>query len=381
MVRTNVLVIGAGIAGCAAARLLAQDYRVLVLDRYATPPTRIGERIPGAARPLLQRLGLLGKFEAAGHRISLGQASLWGSDTVHRRDSLNDPWGPGWCIDRVAFETMLRGEAQEAGAQMMTGARLVALAPSCDRHRGWAATVEMGDQRLEVDAVFLLLAHGRSRLPIELRSSVSVQSLDRLVCRFVKLPNSSASDSLSGFSFVEAAPEGWWYQTTLPSGHRIVAYQSDADLPSARQACSPEGFSELLRGTRGLSDTSLPAGTIIQGASARSQALSSACGIGWCALGDTACAFDPLSSQGIFNALYSGVRGAEAISADMGGDEQALLRYREQMAQVFSAYRTNLERIYSMERRFSNGLFWQRRHKQRGMARKSSKATNLRAAT
>ncbi len=377
MARTDVLVVGAGVAGCAAARLLAQHHRVLVLDRFEVPPTRIGESVPGAARQLLQRLGLFEKFEAAGHRASLGQASLWGSDRVHRRDSLNDPLGSGWCIDRVAFETMLRGAVRESGAQMMAPARLVALLPFLDGRHQWRANVQMGDKEIEVDAEFVVLAHGRSRPPNMLGFTASVQAFDRLVCRFVRVPSGLTFDARSGFSFVEAGPEGWWYQTTVPSGHRVVAYHTDADLPSARRACSREGFCELLQGTQGLVDASLSADTVVQRVSARSQALSTAGGAGWCAVGDAACAFDPLSSQGIFNALYTGVRGAEATSAAMQGDEQALPSYCDQMAQVFSAYRANLERVYRLERRFLNGYFWQRRHKQMAMARMSFNATDL----
>jgi len=370
-VRTDVLVVGAGVAGCAAARLLAQHHRVVLIDRFEAPAPRIGESVPGAARQLLQRLGLFDKFEASGHRASLGQASLWGSDRVHRRDSLNDPLGSGWCIDRVAFETMLRVAARESGTQMIAPARLVALLRLYDGRHQWRANVQLGNEEIEVDAEFVVLAHGRSRLPNVLGSSVSVQPIDRLVCRFVRVPSGLTFDVPSGFSFVEAGAEGWWYQTILPSGHRVVAYHTDADLPSARQACSREGFSELLQGTLGLADASFSADTVVQGASARSQALSTACGASWCAVGDAACAFDPLSSQGIFNALYTGIRGAEATSAAIQGDEQALPRYRDQMAQVFSAYRANLERIYGLERRFSNGRFWRRRHKQMAMVRLS----------
>ncbi|EUC12350.1 NAD(P)/FAD-dependent oxidoreductase [Paraburkholderia hospita] len=364
MVFTDVLVVGAGVAGCAAAQLLARHHRVLVLDRFTTPRARIGESVPGASRRLLQRLGLLEEFEASGHRASLGQASLWGTSAVRYRDSLKDPLGCGWCIDRVVFDTMLRRAAQASGAQIVASTRLAELARSPGEKPLWLATFEMGELTVQVHANFLVLAHGRHQPFGELKMSMNVQYFDRLVCRFLTLPGDTECDALSGFSFVEAAPEGWWYRNTLPDGNWIVAYHTDSDLPSARQACRPEGFLELLRATQSMKATPVSCITSIQGTSARSQAANTMSGSDWCAIGDAVCAFDPLASQGIFNALYTGVRGAEAISARLRGDAQALTRYRQQMGQVVRAYRANLGRFYGLERRFSNNVFWQRRHRQ-----------------
>ena len=41
-------------------------------------------------------------------------------------------------------------------------------------------------------------------------------------------------------------------------------------------------------------------------------------GDGWVAAGDAACAFDPLSGQGIFKALDGGMRAAEAVALFAG---------------------------------------------------------------
>jgi len=89
-------------------------------------------------------------------------------------------------------------------------------------------------------------------------------------------------------------------------------------------------------------------------------------GDGWLAVGDAALAFDPLSSQSLFDALYTGLRGAEAIAADLageGGAPEARTAYAERLESVRAAYRRHLHLYYRAETRWRDRPFWARRGK------------------
>ena len=364
--QADILIVGAGIAGCAAALVLSERYNVVLIDRSATPAPRIGESLPSAALRILERLNLRQQFEAGGHVPSLGAVSLWGSGMVTRRDGFNDPLGHAWILDRVAFEAMFRDAVRSRRVRLIAPAHIDMLVRSSPRGSGCRAKFRSGEI---LDARFVIPAHGCGPLPEAIAEEARPRAFDRLVCRYVKLPPHRAS-AVSGFSVVEAVAEGWWYQATLPDRQRILAYHTDADLPPARGSCGAEGFAALFRQTCALDASSLPGGslpmaTTVFRASARSQALDPCCGAGWCAVGDAALAFDPLSSLGIFNALYTGVRGAETIIKALNGDDTVLPAYREHISGIVRTYRTNLEHYYGLEARFCENPFWKRRSSSR----------------
>jgi flavin-dependent dehydrogenase len=72
-------------------------------------------------------------------------------------------------------------------------------------------------------------------------------------------------------------------------------------------------------------------------------------------------AFDPLSSQGLLNALFTGLAGAEAADRIIAGNRRAAEEYAESIEAVWHAYRRHLSLWYGREQRWRSSLFWARR--------------------
>jgi flavin-dependent dehydrogenase len=231
-------------------------------------------------------------------------------------------------------------------------------------HDGWRALIlsEEGEQVLYTR--FLFDATGRSASMAQYLGTPRAVVSDRLVCRFVVLPRASCLSDLDGFSLIEATADGWWYFAVLPSGGRVLAFYTDSDLLAARLSCAHRGFLSLLETTRRMACAAAPFNQFddkVGRASSRSQLLPIPGGEGWCAVGDAAMAFDPLSSQGLFNALYTGLKGAEAATAELAGNFRSVAAYRDHLIAIWNAYQLNLKRYYRIENRFSNDPFWKRR--------------------
>jgi flavin-dependent dehydrogenase len=88
-------------------------------------------------------------------------------------------------------------------------------------------------------------------------------------------------------------------------------------------------------------------------------------GKGWLAVGDAALSFDPLSSQGLLNGLFTGLAAAEAANRYLRGAAHALTEYLQVIRGIRDAYQRHLALWYAAETRWPEAPFWQRRHTSR----------------
>ncbi|MBY6265300.1 NAD(P)/FAD-dependent oxidoreductase [Azospirillum sp. 412522] len=370
-IEADAVVVGAGPAGTAFALNLAPLRRVLVLDRRDTPAiriggSRIGESLAPAARRLLTDMGLWEAFLAEGHSPCHGGRSVWGGPLPVEADNLRDLDGPGWHLDRGRFDGWLRRMAASRGAALLVPAQPLAVTRDGTKDgEGWLLEVENAGRRFPVRTRLLVDAGGRGS-PLAKRFGARRTVSDRLVCGWVH--GRDAPGRQSGLTWIEAEPDGWWYSAPLPAGRRVVAFHTDADLPAAADARDAGPLLRRLSCCSVLSQSLSACGFEPDGqggfCAAHSSALSPAAGDGWLAVGDAALGFDPLSSQGIFNALYTGLAAAEAADRHLSGDPGALPGYAAGLAPIRDAYRTHLRAWYGLERRWRDRPFWSRRVKE-----------------
>ena len=79
---------------------------------------------------------------------------------------------------------------------------------------------------------------------------------------------------------------------------------------------------------------------------ASSALLSHAAGDGWIAIGDAAASFDPVTSQGLVNALSTALVAAGAILSPGGLDEDARGVYSDAVAATFHHSEAGRARVY-----------------------------------
>lgn len=352
MTSFDVAIIGAGAAGSAAACALSPAVSVALIDRAPVPGWRIGETLPGAARRLLAGLGCWDRFAAAGHAPAPLKVSRWGSDTAVELDAMRDPDGTGWRLDRARFEADLRADAAARGAAFV-GAGVIGLVRTGD---GWQLSLDNGEL---IAARRLIDASGRrSRLLRGFGQRRLV--MDRLACVYQRVPQPGWQDPTT---YTQAVREGWWYTAMLPDGDRLVAFHADADAPELRRVlrAGPVTAALDLPGMAEAIGAVDPARAAQSKLCAANSVARSAAGDGWLAAGDSAMALDPLSSQGLFNALATGLEAGEATQALLGGDSGATRIYAARMSRIWQAYVGHHAVYYGMESRWSDASFWARR--------------------
>ena len=342
----DVVIVGGGPAGAAAALTLARAKRHVLLVEAADSATfKIGETLPPAARPLLSDLGVWDSFAADGHLPCYGNLSAWG--TPHLRDTafIFDPNGHGWHLDRARFDARMRERARLAGAEVRTSTALKHLAPLLNG--GWRVTLAGPRGEVDVSCGWLIDATGR-RSAVARRQGIRHCQDDRLIAFFALFcqPDNFTPIDQDSRTLIEAAPDGWWYTARLPSKQRVVAYFTDADLVAPRALCTEESYLSLVNCTEQVRACLTAYGYLIQtaprGTAAHSVRLDRFTEDGWLAVGDAALSFDPLSSQGILTALYTGLEAGLTLDAQLSGDSDAITRYSLRLATIYEAYLRNL---------------------------------------
>jgi flavin-dependent dehydrogenase len=311
---------------------------------------------------VLRDLGLLDRLAAGVHLPCYGNLSVWGGDEPEATDFLFNPYGHGWNLDRTRFDAMLREAAVAAGAVLRVG-RLV----QAERSAGgrWLVRTDLGATGgADLGCAWLVDATGR-RSTIALRHGATRRREDALVALHARFrPAPGGPGDSDARTMVEATPAGWWYSALVPTGERVVAFLTDADLVDAATR-TPEGFCERLREARHLWRQLDGHGYRIaerpRGAAAGGARLGRFAGEGWVAVGDAALAFDPLSSQGLLCALETGSRAGRAIDRALAGDAGPLVDYARAVGRIYSAYREGLAACYAAERRWPDRPFWRRR--------------------
>jgi flavin-dependent dehydrogenase len=298
--RTAVLVVGGGPAGCAAAIRLAQ------LGHVTTLLERSKER-PGADYGEALTPGVVGQLNFLGsdiakieHRFRFpGSEIKWQSSAWTFRVSPPD----GATVVRTSLDSLLIATAECNGVRVMRPAA----AAAAERHGNlWTVTTRTPEGHVNIEADFLIDASGRAGfLPSE-RS--------RGVPRTIALFGHWTGRDLPPIPRVEAGPTCWYWGSPIPGlWYTATIFIGHDDLPPRWDVAEFYRHSveraDLLDG----SSAARLAGRV-RARDASAYFDSKLIGDGFIKVGEAAMATDPLSSSGIQLAIQSGIAAGVTVN-------------------------------------------------------------------
>lgn len=354
---SDVLVVGAGVAGCATALALQrQGLSTVLLERSAGATARVGEHLSPDARPLLDRLNLWAAFLADRHVRSPGVRACWGDAGVYEREYILDPYGDGWNVDRERFDALLRGAVVAAGGTIVCNARTGTITAG---DHGWSVESRIAGERRMFTAAFLVDATGRAAA-VARRFGARTAVYDRLIGVMGWMKPSEDADVRDATLLIEAVAGGWWYATLLPDERLLAAFMTDPPICPTGAYNLASVWSVQMEGTRHI--RARAAGFRLSGDVRAKFAGTSVCepvaGRRWIAVGDAACAFDPLSSMGISKALQSGIAAAHVITRSLSGEPDVVEEYAAGVTRDFNEYLAARSVHYGRETRWPDEPFW-----------------------
>jgi geranylgeranyl reductase family protein len=327
-VRCEVLVVGAGPAGSAAATTLARAGRdVLLVEARAHPrPKACAEYASPRIAEELLRLGVGPAWLATARPV-------WGMDVVRGGDrarvAYRDRAGrarSAWGVDRLALDALLAATAARAGAGLRERTRIERLTLRNGRVDG--AMLRGADGPIEVQSDWVIGADGA-------RSSVArllgVARQPRI--RRIGLVTHVAGDGGLGDHGEMHVGDGYYVGLApIPGGGLNVGMA----LPMDGRAPAEQRYAGAIGGLPAVAERLVGLGrtTALRGVAPIGHRVTRAAGPGWLLVGDAAGFLDPFTGEGIYRALRSGRAAAEAVLTDSA---RADARYEADRRRVFAA--------------------------------------------
>lgn len=353
----EVIIIGNSIAGVTLAVLLQRKgISFTLLHRKGEKlPFALGETLPPSAMPLLQKLKLLSVFEENAYRRTYGYHSMWGSSRVTDINFYHqNPFKNGLKINKHQTLEAMRDLIRDDMVAYTKGFEIIH-----EAHGNTVILAKNDDVKL-VQGKILIDATGRNRAVLQ-KLHVESETHDELVAVSCHLPKIK-HPKLTHEVYVESFKEGWGIVSALNEtknictiythkGHEILAKLKDISQWKSI-------LSETVYFKDFLEETTKAK---LKGGNANSSVATQISGSNWLALGDAAMSFDPLSSHGITNAIFTSAKAVEAIEKKLReADPDVFAEYGETMQKIFQQYVASKNNLYRQETRWKDSEFWKR---------------------
>ena len=350
----DVAIIGGGPAGSTAAALLARaGRRVIVFEREKFPRFHIGESLLPFSMKAFTRLGLHEKFLDAGFLKKYGGEIVGAcSDTgtkFYFKDGYRSQTDHAYQVTRGDFDKVLLDHAAESGAEVCEETTVDGVEFSND---AVDLAVRSNGTSHSTRARYLVDASGRaSVLGRQFKIKKSYEHLQKLSI-FAHYDGVWRPEGIDGtLTVLIRAVDRWFWLIPLTSERTSVGVVLDSETFRKSKLSSEDFLKQALAEQPTIAKRMINARRaskvhVEADFSYRSAHLH---GDRWLLTGDAAGFIDPIFSSGVFLAVYSGEKCADALNEVLDRPRKA--------KRLFAKYERSVNRAMDVYLRFVNAWY------------------------
>src|SRR5262245_35375464 len=350
----DVAIIGGGPAGSTTAALLARaGRRVVVFEREKFPRFHIGESLLPFSMKAFTRLGLHEKFENAGFIKKYGGEIMGAcSDSgtkFYFKDGYRSQTDHAYQVTRGDFDKLLLDHAAESGAEVHEQTAVESVAFSDD---GVDLSVKSNGSSNSIRARYLVDASGRtSVLGRQFKIKKTYEHLQKLSI-FAHYDGVWRPDGIDGtLTVLIRAVDRWFWLIPLTNERTSVGVVLDSEIFRESKLSADDFLEQAVAEQPSIAKRMTNAQRVSKvhveaDFSYRSARLY---GDRWLLTGDAAGFIDPIFSSGVFLAVFSGEKCADALNE--------VLDHPRNAERLFPRYERSVNRAMDVYLRFVNAWY------------------------
>jgi len=325
--KKQLVIIGAGPAGCIAAALLQnKGHQVLVIEKEIFPRFSIGESLLPQCMEFIEQAGMMDAVLAAGFQLKKGAAFIHNEKQSEFcfSEKFTQGFDSTFQVQRDKFDQLLANEAQRLGVEIRWQQEITAV--DFSRQKPQLTVKKSSQESYQLDAEFVLDASGFGRV---LPRLLNLERASDLPCRqslFTHLEDRiQCPDYERNNIRIIVHPEHrdvWYWLIPFSNGRCSLGVVSEPDFFASLGHDETQAFHQLIAQEPSLKALLKHAvfDTKINSIKGYSADVSSLIGNNYALLGNAGEFLDPVFSSGVTIAMKSATLAAEILDKQLNGE-------------------------------------------------------------